>query len=100
VILDQRSKRRTATISGQARISELEISEELKFTILAADGTEVTPPTTVRDERVFEYDENNILATDDEAKLLRREMRTSLVRQLINYLQQIGPRAASHAAAP
>ncbi len=100
VILDQRSKRRTATISGQARISELEISEELKFTVLAADGTEVTPPTTVSDERVFEYDENNVLATDDEARLLRREMRTSLVRQLINYLQRIGPRAASHAAAP
>jgi LPS-assembly lipoprotein len=100
VILDQRSKRRTATISGQARISELEISEELKFTILAADGTEVTPPTTVTDDRVFEYDENNVLATDDEAKLLRREMRTSLVRQLINSLQRIGPRTASHAATP
>ena len=100
VVLDQSSKRRTATISSQARISELEITEELKFTVRAADGTEVIPPTTVSDDRVFEYDENNVLATDDEARLLRREMRTSLVRQLINYLQRIGPRAASHAAAP
>lgn len=100
VILDQRSKRRTATISGQARISELEITEEMKFTVLAADGAEIIPPTTVSDERVFEYDENNVLATDDEARLLRREMRTSLVRQLVNYLQRIGPRTAGHATAP
>lgn len=100
VVLDQRARRRTATISGRARISELEISEELKFTVLAADGTEITPPTTIRDDRIFEYDEDNVLATDDEAKLLRREMRSSLVRQLINYLQRIGPRTASHAAAP
>lgn len=100
VFLDQRSKRRTATISGQARISERELIEELKFTVLAADGTEVIPPTTVSDERIFEYDENNVLATDDEARLLRREMRTSLVRQLINYLQRVGPRVGGDAAAP
>lgn len=99
VMLDQRSKRRTATLSGQARISEQELSEELKFTVRAADGAEVVPPTTISDDRVFEYDENNVLATDDEAQLLRREMRTSLVRQLINYLQRIGPRAADKNAA-
>jgi LPS-assembly lipoprotein len=92
VMLDQRSKRRTATLSGQARISEQELSEELKFTVRAADGAEIIPPTTISDERVYEYDENNVLATDDEARLLRKEMRTSLVRQLINYLQRIGPR--------
>lgn len=98
VLLDQRSKRRTATLSGQARVSEQELSEELKFTVRAADGAEILPPTAISDERVYEYDENNVLATDDEAQLLRREMRTSLVRQLLNYLQRIGPRAADKAA--
>ena len=99
VMLDQRSKRRTAALSGQARISEQELTEELKFTVRAADGAEIIPPTTISDDRVFEYDENNVLATDDEARMLRKEMRTGLVRQLINYLQRIGPRTTSNDAA-
>lgn len=100
VILDQKSKRRTAALSARARTSELELIEEVEFTLLASDGSEVIPPATVRDDRVFEYNEDDILATDDEAQLLRREMRANLVRQIIAYLQRVGPRPAANAPAP
>lgn len=100
VVLEQRSRRRAAALSGRARIAEMELVEELEFTVLARDGSEVVPPARVRDDRVFEYNEDDILATDDEAQLVRREMRANLVRQIIGYLQRIGPRAAGDAAAP
>lgn len=100
VVLDQKSRKRTATLSGRARISELELIEEVEFTVLAKDGSEVIPPAIVRDDRVFEYNEDNVLAADDEAQLLRREMRANLVRQIISYLQRIGPEPADDASAP
>ncbi|MFZ5654034.1 MAG: LPS assembly lipoprotein LptE [Pseudomonadota bacterium] len=100
VVLDQRSRRRTAALSGRARIAELELIEEVEFTVLASDGSEVIPPARVSDDRVFEYNEDDILATDDEAQLVRREMRANLVRQIIGYLQRIGPRDAGDATAP
>lgn len=100
VVLDQKSRKRTATLSGRARISELELIEEVQFTVLAQDGSEVIPPATVRDDRVFEYNEDDVLAADDEAQLLRREMRANLVRQIISYLQRIGPRPGGDAPAP
>lgn len=58
------------------------------------------PPATVRDDRVFEYNEDDVLATDDEARLVRGEMRASLVRQIIGYLQRVGPRPPANAPAP
>lgn len=100
VVLDQKSRKRTATLSGRARISELELIEEVQFTVLAKDGSEVIPPATVRDDRVFEYNEDDVLAADDEAQLLRREMRANLVRQIISYLQRIGPGPTGDAPAP
>jgi len=100
VVLQQRSRRRTATLTGGARTSELELIEELEFTLLARDGTVVIPPATVRDDRVFEFNEDDVLATDDEAQLLRREMRANLVRQIIGYLQRVGPRPVGDAPAP
>lgn len=100
VFLDQKSKRRTATLSGRARTAELELIEEIQFTLLANDGSEVIPPATVRDDRVFEYNEDDVLATDDEARLVRSEMRANLVRQIIGYLQRVGPRPPANAPAP
>ena len=100
VILDQKSKRRTATLSSRARTAELELIEEVEFTLLASDGSKVIPPAKVRDDRIFEYDEDDVLATDDEAQLLRREMRANLVRQIIGYLQRVGPRPPADAPAP
>lgn len=100
IFLDQKSKRRTATLSGRARTAELELIEEIQFTLLANDGSEVIPPATVRDDRVFEYNEDDVLATDDEARLVRGEMRASLVRQIIGYLQRVGPRPPANAPAP
>lgn len=100
VVLDQKSRKRTATLSGRVRISELELIEEVQFTVLAKDGSEVIPPATVRDDRVFEYNEDDVLAADDEAQLLRREMRANLVRQIISYLQRIGPGPTGDAPAP
>ena len=103
IILDQRSKRRTATVSGSARISEQELSESVDFTVVASDGSTALPLSTATVDRIFEYNEDNILATDDEARLLRSEMQRDLVRQILNRLQAVGRSTAptsSDATAP
>ena len=87
VILDERSERRTATVSASARVAEYRLTEEVDLLILATDGTQLLPRTTLSVERVFEFDEDNVLANDDEAALLKREMRNNLARQIIDRLR-------------
>ncbi|MCK9469916.1 MAG: LPS assembly lipoprotein LptE, partial [Porticoccaceae bacterium] len=89
VILDQRSGVRTATVNANARVSEQELSEEVEFLIADRDGTVLLPRSTVLVERVFEYDETNVLATRDEEQLIRGEMRRDLVNQILNRFRQI-----------
>lgn len=89
VILDQRSGVRTATVNANARISEQELSEEVEFLIIDRDGNTLLPRSKVLVERVFEYDETNVLATRDEEQLIRAEMRRDLVSQILNRFRQI-----------
>src|SRR5690606_9977269 len=89
VIAAQRSGVRTATVNANARISEQELREEVEFLILDRDGTTLLPRSTVVVERVFEYNENNVLATRDEEQLIRAEMRRDLVNQILNRFRQI-----------
>lgn len=89
VILDQRSRVRTATVNPNARISEQQLTDEVDFTVLDGEGSTLIPPTTVISDRVFEYDENNILATQDEREMIREEMQRDLVRQIFNRFRQL-----------
>lgn len=95
VLLKQSSKQRTATVSASARVSEYRLTEEVSFLILAADGTTLLPDTTVSAERVYEFDENSVLAKEDEKRQLQREMRGDLIRQIMNRLNAISRRAAA-----
>lgn len=89
VILDQRSRVRTATVNPNARVSEQQLTDEVDFTILDEEGRTLIPRTTVISDRVFEYDENNILATQDEREMIREEMQRDLVRQIFNRFRQL-----------
>lgn len=100
-ILDDRFDQRTATISASARISERRLTHEVEYIILDGSGEAVFPPGRLDIERVYEYNEDNVLATDDEVVMLRREMQQDLVRQLQMRLAQAANRAAgSDATAP
>ena len=90
-ILRERSMVRVATVNEQARISEQELTEQAEFTVINRAGEVVMPRSVVSVERIFEYDENNVLATQDERELIRREMRRDLVSQILNRLRQLKP---------
>lgn len=100
VIVKEDSKRRTATVGASARISERSLTEQAEFLVLNRQGGSVIPLTKVMVERVFEYDENNVLATNDEAQMLKREMRSELARQIYNRLRQLKTPARAADAPP
>ncbi len=89
VILRERSRVQTATISERARVSEQLLTEEAEFMVINRAGERLLPANNVQVERVFEYNENNVLATRDERELIRAEMRRDLVNQILNRLRQL-----------
>lgn len=89
VIQQERSLVRVATVNENARVSEQELIEEARFMIVNQAGDQVVPPSKVTVERIFEYDEDNVLATQDERELIRSEMRRDLIMQMLNRLRQL-----------
>ena len=93
VLANLRSDRRTATVSSSARVSEYQLTELVDVLIFAADGRQVLPRTTMRIERFFDFDENDVQSKNEEAQLLKKEMTDDLVRQIIRRLNAISNRS-------
>ena len=89
VIVKEDSRRRTATVSARARVSERSLTEWVEYLVLDGKGRPVVPKTKINVERVFEYNEDNVLATNDEAQMLQREMCADLARQIVNRLRHL-----------
>jgi len=89
VIVRERSLVRVATVNEKARVSEQELTEQAEFMIVDSGGQVLLPKSLVSVERIFEYDEDNVLATQDERQLIRKEMRRDLVNQILNRLRQL-----------
>lgn len=89
ILIRERSSVRVATVNEQARVSEQELIEQAEFTIVDKAGKALIPQSLVSVERIFEYDEDNVLATQDERELIRKEMRRDLINQILNRLRQL-----------
>lgn len=92
VIADFRQNRRTATVNARARIAEYQLNEDVDFLILGADDSQLIPLSTASVERVYEFDENDVLASRNEEQLVREEMREEIIRQILSRLR-IAPSA-------
>ena len=99
-LIKETSKRRTATVSASARISERLLEEQVEYQVNKPDGTVTIERSIATVERIYEYNEDNVLATEDEAQLLKREMHNDLARQVANRLRYLNSGAASKAPAP
>ena len=97
-ILKEQSKRRTATVSASARISERLLEERVEFRVTRLDGSIAIERTSASVERIYEYNEDNVLATEDEALLLKNEMYVDLARQIANRLRHLKKPTANHTA--
>lgn len=94
-IISDRFEQRTATISASARISERRMTHEVEYVIVDNGGVPIFPPGRLDIERIYEYNEDNVLATDDEVVMLRSEMLQDLVRQLQMQVIQASNRATN-----
>src|SRR6056297_402711 len=89
-ILRERITRRALSISGDARVREFELVFELQFSLVDASGEPLLGPDTLRLERDFQFDEQEILGAATEEELLRENLRRSMAAALIRRLEAFG----------
>lgn len=91
-ILRERISRRALSIAGDARVREFALVFELTFALDAPGGEPLLRPETLRLERDFQFDEQEILGAANEEELLREDLRRSMAQALIRRLAALGHR--------
>jgi len=94
VLSNEKTTRRVASVSASGRVSEYELLHAIDLGVLRSTGQErlgageiaalldKLNPQTVSVIRDYTYDETDVLAKDDEERILRSEMEAELIRHL------------------
>lgn len=85
----ERQSQRIVSVQSTGRVSEYELSHAVSIVI--AEGEDGQPPRYNPDQepnrvdviREYTYDKRGVLGKEDEAQILRMEMREELVRQIV-----------------
>lgn len=89
VIVDFRQNSRIASINSRGRVAEYQLNEDVDFYITNADDKQILSLSTASVERVYEFREEDILASSNEEKRILKEMRGEIVRQILNRLRAL-----------
>lgn len=90
---DERESRRTASVSGGGRVAEYEMSLAVSFGARDAEGDELVPTRTLRAERTYRLDLDNLIGSREEETLIVRELRADLVQRIVRSLGRAAERA-------
>jgi LPS-assembly lipoprotein len=83
----ERFERRNLTIGQDAKAAEFELIMDSTLRVIDQEGNEIMALTTVSAHKVITNDPENITGKVEEARLLRVEMRSSLVRQIMRQVR-------------
>ena len=87
IIVDHRQNSRTASINPSGRVAEYQLNEDVDFIIADGQGNEMIPLSTASVERVYEFNEDDILSSSNESRSVRNRMHEEVVRQILNRLR-------------
>ena len=85
-ILDQRSRRRSVSTSGQARAAEYELDYSVLYQLEDGSGNALGEPVWIERQRVYRIDRGNIVGSNQEQTLLRREILDDAAGQIVRAL--------------
>ncbi len=84
---DERFARRNLSIGANARVAEFELALGSTMRVLDRRGRELAPPAELAVTRITTHDPENPSGKQEEAGLLRREMRAELARRVLRRIR-------------
>ena len=83
VINGERNTRRAVSTTSSISVAEYELRLEVDIQLTDRQGADVILPTTLMTERIYTFNRNSLVGSNEEETLLLSEMRSDLVNQII-----------------
>ena len=84
------SRKEIQSIGDNARVREFLIRHTVQFRLLDSEGNELIPLQTFEQSRVYQFNEQDILAAERENEFLRDDLADSLARMVVRRLGTYG----------
>lgn len=95
-VLDEQVQKRQLTVAADARTAEFELTVSATIELLAADGSVLIEPRTLRAESQYLRDVGNLLGTSGEERRLARELQDQLVERILVAVSVVAGADAAH----
>lgn len=93
VLRDGRN-RNINSVNAAGKVREYELVRTFDFRLTGSKGEEWIPVAKILIKRILTYDDNDLLAKENEQELLYKDMDTDLVRQVLRRLAAAHPPAS------
>jgi len=99
-VLGDTSDKSILSLTAAGRASEYQVSRTFSFKLEAPNGDVFIPPSQIKVQRTFTFNDNLVLAKESEEALLQRDMQDDLVRQIMRRLASVKMKRLATADTP
>lgn len=85
----ERKQTRNVSLDRNARSAEQEMRLVIEYQLLDANGGVAVGPRTLSASRIYAYDPNQVIAKEDEEKLIYQELQDNLIGQMLRQVSRI-----------
>ncbi|HRQ58523.1 MAG TPA: LPS assembly lipoprotein LptE [Azoarcus taiwanensis] len=88
-ILRNNRSRDILSLTGAGRVREYQLTQTVVFRVIDRGGNELLPPSSVTVRREYNFDDDQIIAREQEEALLIRDMEEDIVQQMLRRMAAI-----------
>mgnify|MGYP000140750892 CR=1 FL=1 len=85
-ILENKVERRVLSVGSNAKVSEYSLHGTVSFKVIDGDGRVMSDIQKVEAQRDYRFNQEQVLASDQEEVLLRKELNQQLVQSVLRQL--------------
>lgn len=88
-IVEYKVDRRVLSVGSDAKVNEVELYGFAEFKVIDAEGQVLSDQQRVEARRDLQFDQNQVIGTTEEARLLRQQLDQQLVQSILRRLAAI-----------
>ena len=87
-IIDIQSSRRISAVNANIRASQYQLYQAVDYMMIDNMGNQIIPLTTAYAERSHDFNEQDVLASQNEEALIQDSLRFDIVRQMLSRISE------------
>lgn len=88
-VLDNKYERRVLSVGSDAKVSEYSLHGWLSYKVTDGSGHVLANEQKVETQRDYQFDQDSVLASDQEEAILRKELNQQLVQSILRRLSAL-----------